>query len=138
MTTIVDTSFLVSLTNPNEYGHKACVAVAKTIRDTLIVPQTVLPEATYLLDKYLGHHVMREFVRRMLLPVWTIEPIRESDLVRTAVLLEKYHDNRLDFVDATLIAIAERLNIQRVLTLDKRHFRVIRPSHCPTFELLPS
>jgi hypothetical protein len=34
--------------------------------------------------------------------------------------------------------MAERLNVRRILTLDRRHFELIRPRHCPAFELLPS
>jgi predicted nucleic acid-binding protein len=44
---------------------------------------------------------------------------------------------KLDFVDALIVAIAERLNISRLLTLDRRDFQFIRPKHCTSFELLP-
>jgi predicted nucleic acid-binding protein len=36
-----------------------------------------------------------------------------------------------------LVAIAERLNITQVLTLDQRHFRLFRPQHCDAFDILP-
>ena len=137
MTALVDTSFLVSLANANEAEHQTCVAVAQTIQERLVVPQVVLPEATYLIDKYLGHRAMQMFVTRMALPAWTLEPLREGDLARVAAILDRYHDQRLDFTDAAIIAIAERLRISRVLTLDRRYFQVIRPQHCPAFELLP-
>ena len=42
------------------------------------------------------------------------------------------------FVPPGLIAAtAERLNIKRLLTLDRRDFQLIRPRHCDSFELLP-
>lgn len=137
MAALVDTSFLFALANDNDKNHAACVTSAQNIRTRLIVPVTVLPEIAYLLDMRLGHYVMRQFVKQIVNPGWTLEPIGESDLVRAAQLLEKYSDNRLDFVDATIVAIAERLNVKQVLTLDQRHFRVIRPLHVPSFELLP-
>jgi PIN domain-containing protein len=46
-------------------------------------------------------------------------------------------DANLDFVDALIAATAERLNIKRLLTLDRRDFKLIRPRHCGGFELLP-
>jgi predicted nucleic acid-binding protein len=49
----------------------------------------------------------------------------------------QYSDNQLDFTDAAIVAIAERLDITRVYTLDRRDFSIIRPSHCNYFELLP-
>ncbi|HEX6383943.1 MAG TPA: PIN domain-containing protein [Anaerolineae bacterium] len=137
MAVLVDTSFLFALTNENDKSHAACVTTAQTIKTRLIVPVTVLPEITYLLDVRLGHHAMRQFVKQMANPGWMLESLDESDLVRAGQMLEKYSDNRLDFVDATIVAIAERLNVKRILTLDQRHFRVIRPLHSPSFELLP-
>lgn len=66
-----------------------------------------------------------------------VEPLIPEDLVRVHEILEQYADNQLDFTDAAIVATAERLNITRVYTLDRRDFSVIRPSHCDYFELLP-
>jgi predicted nucleic acid-binding protein len=52
-------------------------------------------------------------------------------------ILEQYADNQLDFTDAAIVAIAERLAITRVYTLERRDFSIIRPSHCDYFELFP-
>ncbi len=137
MTAIVDTNFLVSLANANEAEHEACVETAQIIRERLVVPHVVLPEAAYLIDKYLGHRAMLTFIKQMALPAWTLEPLQGNDMPRIAAILDKYHDQRLDFTDAAIVTIAERLNVRRILTLDRRHFGVIRPRHCPAFELLP-
>ena len=45
MTTVVDTSILVSLINPRESSHQACLAVTQATRERLVIPQVVLPEA---------------------------------------------------------------------------------------------
>src|SRR5687768_8039897 len=138
MTTLVDTSFLVSLANPRERSHRKCLALAQSIRTTLLMPVTVLPEATYLIEDRLGHRAMRQFVHSTRNPAWTLVSLHDSDLERSAELLDQYHDTKLDFVDATIVAMAERLNVRRILTLDRRHFELIRPRHCPAFELLPT
>lgn len=137
MTTLVDTSFLVSLANPKERHHRKCLTVAHSIRTTLLIPVTVLPEVTYLIGEQLGHRAMRQFVHSTRNPAWTFVPLLDSDLQRSAELLDQYHNTKLDFVDATIVAMAERLNVRRILTLDRRHFELIRPHHCPAFELLP-
>jgi hypothetical protein len=54
-----------------------------------------------------------------------------------AALLDQYADLDLDFADACIVALAERLNVRRLLTLDRRHFAAVRPQHCPGFEVLP-
>lgn len=137
MTTLVDTSFLFALTNRNDASHQACTDVAQTLRDRLVVPVTVLPEVAYLIDSRLGHHVMQQFVNQMTRPAWGLEAIQQRDLLRAIKILKQYEDSHLDFVDSTIIAIAERLHISRILTLDQRHFRLIQPQHCPAFEILP-
>jgi predicted nucleic acid-binding protein len=61
-----------------------------------------------------------------------------QDIRRTAEILQKYNDTRIDFVDASVAAVAERLDVTRILTLDQRDFSLIRPNHCDYFELLPT
>lgn len=138
MTVIADTSYLFSLANRRDRFHTHCLAFAQTLQERLVIPVTVLPEISYLLDSRLGHHVMRRFVEQLTLPETNVEPLQDADLARTQRLLHQYADARLDFVDATLIAMAERLNVQRILTLDHRHFQLVRPAHCTAFTLLPA
>jgi hypothetical protein len=98
---------------------------------------TVLPEVAYLIQIRIGHHAMRQFAGLLSKSTWELEMPLADDFVRVHALLETYQSLRLDFVDATLVAIAERLNIKTILTLDQRHFRVVRPRHVAAFELLP-
>jgi hypothetical protein len=137
MIALVDTSFLFALANPRDANHEACLETARQIEDRLVIPAMVLPEIAYLLDSRLGHGAMRRFVRQIAQPDWTLEMVTQDDMLRVRELLSQYADNRLDFVDATIVTVAERLNVRRILTLDRRHFRVIRPLHTSAFELLP-
>jgi predicted nucleic acid-binding protein len=66
-----------------------------------------------------------------------VESVAAEDLVRIQQILENYADNQLDFTDAAIVAMAERLVIARVYTLDRRDFSIIRPKHCDYFEILP-
>jgi hypothetical protein len=43
----------------------------------------------------------------------------------------------LGLVDATVIAAAEMLTEEKIATLDRRRFTVVRPAHTEAFELLP-
>ena len=55
-------------------------------------------------------------------------------------LVRKYGDlgkTGLGGADASVIALAERLRITEVATIDRRHFQVVRPAHCSAFTLLP-
>lgn len=61
----------------------------------------------------------------------------QPDLARMAELLWQYSDLPLGTVDASIVALAERLNVSRIATLDHRDFAVVRPRHVEAFELVP-
>ena len=54
-----------------------------------------------------------------------------------AELVLQYDDFPLGTTDASVIAVAERLGVSEVATLDRRHFSAVRPSHVDHFTLLP-
>ncbi len=137
MTTIVDTGFLFALANAKDQHHAQVYDLARTLTDKIILPVTVLPEICYLLDSHLGHAAMRQFLQRVQSDAMQIEQITSVDLNRVREILDICADTRIDFVDGTIVALAERLNVTRILTLDQRHFRLVRPKHCSAFELLP-
>ena len=68
--------------------------------------------------------------------VW-VEDLTTADWERVVELLTQYADLNLDAADASVIAIAERLNQPQVATLDQRDYRVVRPRHVEAFDLLP-
>ena len=57
--------------------------------------------------------------------------------MRIAELVARYHDLPLGTVDASVVALAERLRIEVIATLDRHHFTVVRPKHIRAFALLP-
>lgn len=59
------------------------------------------------------------------------------DWKRSAQLVQMYADLRLGLVDASIVAVAERLNLTTIATMTHRDFAVVRPAHCDAFELLP-
>jgi len=80
---------------------------------------------------------MRQFVATVQDSPFQLETITKADIRRIYELLEQYSDINLDFVDASITALAERLKVRQILTVDHRDFRIIRPSHCDYFEILP-
>ena len=135
--TLLDSSFLFALINQKDANHAACTAVARDTALHKIILVTVIPETGYLLHRWLGHAVMRAFIQNLQDPIWQIEQVQPQDWARVNELLNQYADARLDLVDATLVAAAERLNIETILTLDRRDFRLIRPKHAEYFSILP-
>lgn len=137
MSVIVDSSFFFSLTYTRDKYHRDCVHLARSLSEQFIIPVAVIPEVAFLLSNRLGHHIMREFIRQLSYSSWQIENLVGGDLDRAGELLNIYRDAKLDFADVTIIAMAERLGVDTILTLDRRDFRLVRPNHIDYFTLLP-
>jgi predicted nucleic acid-binding protein len=90
-----------------------------------------------MLASRLSHRVMRDFIKQLNASYWGIENLTPADLERTGQILSQYRDTELDFTDATIVAMAERLDIDTILTLDRRDFHMVRPEHTRHFNLLP-
>lgn len=109
----------------------------KANRATVVIPVCVLPEVAYLLHTRIGPDAEEAFIRSVADDEFAVEPLEPDDVERAADIMRLYADLGLGFVDATVIATAERLDSRDVLTSDRRHFSVVRPSHARSFVLLP-
>jgi hypothetical protein len=69
--------------------------------------------------------------------LFTLLETTSADLDRIAELVRTYADLPLGTVDASVIALTERLALPAVATLDHRHFTVVRPRHTTSLHLLP-
>jgi uncharacterized protein len=97
----------------------------------------VLAEAGYLVSKALGSAAEAALLRAAARGEFRLEAPTGSDLDRMAELVKTYADLPLGTVDASVVALAERLGARSVATLDRRHFTVARPRHVETLALLP-
>ena len=121
---IADTGAIIALLDEDDKHHTAVVEVAQSF--DLLIPVTVLPEVDYLVTKYLGEAVVRSFLEAMTEGAFIYLPIEIEEIRRTTEIMARYSDIPIGFVDASLVALAESHNIHRILTLDRRHFNIIR------------
>jgi predicted nucleic acid-binding protein len=97
----------------------------------------VVTEVAYLLATRLGPEPEVRFLGDLAAGAFSVEPVAAGDWLRIAELVASYRDLPLGTVDASVVATGERLRIEDVATIDRRHFSVVRPSHVATFRLLP-
>jgi predicted nucleic acid-binding protein len=135
MAILLDTGILYALADADDAWHVRTRAWIEDTGDLLIVPVTVLPEVAYLLHTRLGPDVELAFVQSVAAGDLEVEPVGTNDLARCAEVLRRYP--MLGFVDASIVALAERLKIRAVATTDRRHFSAVAPKHVPRFEVLP-
>jgi predicted nucleic acid-binding protein len=119
MAALLDTGFLLAVIDADDSLHAACAAALESETNPLL-PDVVLPELAYLILRELGYPTLTSFLRAIAAGELVQAQSIPQDLARAADLLEKYADNRVDFVDCAIVAMAERLNLTKVLTVDRR------------------
>jgi predicted nucleic acid-binding protein len=100
-------------------------------------PILAIGEVTYLLGARVGSSVELRFLADVIGGNYTPMTVEPDDWIRIAELTRAYADLPLGTADASLVALAERLRITQVATLDRKHFSVVRPLHAEALELLP-
>lgn len=133
---LVDTGIFVSAADRDEPRHHDCATLLRD-RTDLAVTATVIPEAAWLIEHRLGPTVEARFLTLVTSGRFEIIDPIDIDYRRAIELIGVYNDLGLGFVDASIIAIAERLDVTELATLNRRDFAVVRPAHCDAFELVP-
>ncbi|SDY94363.1 hypothetical protein SAMN05661080_05098 [Modestobacter sp. DSM 44400] len=135
---LVDTNILVAVANERDSDHELAVELVASLSDeVLVVPPTVIAEVSYLIGDRLGARAEVGFLRAFGTGELRLAELTVADVARMADLAEQYADLGLGGTDASVVAIAERLGVDRIATLDRRHFTVVRPLHVEAFTLLP-
>ena len=101
-----------------------------------IIPAPVLSELFYLATVRVNYnHAVALFssVQR----AFQIEPLTPADMRRMEQIMTQYTSAAFDYTDTAIMALAERFNITRIATFDRRDFAIFRPTHCEYLELLP-
>lgn len=134
---LVDTNIWLAAADRSSNRHADCAAVLADHARELAAPVPVIAETGWLLLDRGGSPAQARFVA--MITAGQLEPIElvSADWVRVAELIDRYADLELDLVDASLIAVAERLGLGTIATLNHRDFHVVRPAHVDVFELIP-
>lgn len=135
---VVDAGVFVAGLFPNDRHHEVCRAFLSGPGDELGVSALVVAEVCHLFKRS-PHQPQPEVTFLRLLAggrVISLAPTRD-DYDRMADLVDQYASLPLGAADASGVAIAERLGITRIATVDRRDFTVVRPRHVPAFELIP-
>jgi predicted nucleic acid-binding protein len=137
MALVLDTSALLAAFDRADPAHGACSELIGAVREDLIVPTLVLGELDYWCAERLTLEVWTAFLEDVLGGVYRVENPTQGDLERCLELQRTYADLEVGIVDASVLALVERLGEPKLATLDHRHFATMRPLHVGALELLP-
>jgi uncharacterized protein len=134
---VLDTGPLLAALDSADPDHSACASLLVEADEDLVVPTLVLGELDYWCQDRLDPRAWLVFLDDVLEGAYRTEPPTDKDLRRCRELQARYADLALGVVDASVLALVERLEEEKLATLDRRHFSVVRPAHVPALELLP-
>jgi len=135
--TLVDTGPLFAVADVTDAHHTRCGDALAAAPRPLVVPVLVVTEAAYLIGRDLGATAEVRFLAALAHGEVVVEDVAPGDWLRIAELVSRYRDLPLGTVDASIVAAGERLRITRVMTLDRRHFGIVRPRHVDLFDIVP-
>ncbi len=137
MALILDTGPLLAALDAADPDHERCADLISDAGEELIVPGLVLTELDYWCHLRLGNRAWLTFLEDLLAGSYTLEAPTIADLERCRQIQRQYEDQPIGVVDASVLALVERMNEDKLATLDLRHFSVMRPVHRAALSLLP-
>jgi predicted nucleic acid-binding protein len=135
---VLDTSVLLGALDAADADHEPCAALIAGASEELIVPALVLSELDHWCHERLTPQVWLTFLADVLDGTYRVEHPTHEDLERCHELQGEYADLGLGVVDASVLAVVERLGEPKLATLDRRHFAEVRPRHVEGLTLLPA
>ena len=125
---IIDTGYIVALFNEKDEHHRAATELDQQLGDSYQFVSTVfvLQEICWLLSQRVGHHMLLQFMDCVHAELILFPALPNQWVEKATVVLRKYSDKKLDLADASIVVLADHLNLGDVLSVDVKDFTMLR------------
>ena len=134
--TITDAGPIVALFDVDDAHHERCVAALPKLSRPLVTTWPCFTEAMYLLRREVGISAQEELWQWVDDGLLFLADLSEAERGRARRVMTDYRDRPCDLADATLVAIAETVNVTRIFSIDS-DFYVYRMTDGHHFEVIP-
>ena len=134
---LLDTSGLLAAIDASQRRHAACAEVLREAGGPLLLSPFVLAELDYLLAARVGVRAELALLAEVARGAYQLESFAASDIETAHDVIERYANLEIGLADASIVVLASRHRARDVLTLDHRHFSVLRRLNGRPFRLLP-
>ena len=134
---VVDTSLIYAILDGRDAQHERALSWYENVDEELVTTPLVLAEADHLAVRRAGGRAARAFRADVVAGVYGVEwwPAAAAE---AAEIADRYADLGVSLTDASLVALANRVESTAIATFDERHFRALRPlGVAEAFTLLP-
>lgn len=117
---ILDTGPIVALFDRNDHYYRDIYDFMQNYNGKLYTSLPVVTEVLFLLD--FNIETQLDFITWLESGAVVIIDIKTNELSYIRKMMAKYQNVPMDFADATLMLISEKLNLQDIISLDKDFF----------------
>lgn len=134
---LLDTSGVLAAIDRASTHHGAASRLLATADPPFLLSPFVLAELDYLLATRVGSASAWALLEEVARGAYRLEPFGPDDVLTCIEVMKRYADLDAGLADASIVVLAERHAAHDVLTLDQRHFRVLKGPAGRHFRLLP-
>lgn len=134
---IADTSGLLAYYNAAEPAHERVKAAVESATEPLVVSPFVVAELDYLLSTRVGVAAELAVLKELGSGAYELPALTAADIATCAQIVERYSDQEIGITDASLVLLANRFDTRTILTLDRRHFGVLKSLQGKRFVVVP-
>ena len=138
MMILVDTSGLLAALFIDQRRHVACREVLERAEPPFVLSPFVLAELDYLVAKLAGVEVELDLLAEVARGAYQLADFGATDIEEARAVIAKFPDHEIGLADASLVVLSRRVGCLDLLTLDERHFRVLRGAGSRPFRVLPT
>lgn len=135
---LCDTSGLLAYFDASDTHHSRVEVEIAGEPGPFIVSPYVVAELDYLIATRRGADAELAVLAELGGGAWELACLTTAELSDARELIDRYRDQKIGLADASLVVLAGRYRTDRILTLDQRHFRVLRTPGGDAFTVLPS
>lgn len=135
---VLDTSGLLAALDADQRQHEPARQILDADPGPLLLSPFVLAELDYLLLDRVGVQAERALLDEVARGAYELVAFGAGEVAEAAELIGRWGEPRIGLADASVAVIAAAARTTRVLTLDERHFRPMRPLWGEAFTLLPA
>jgi uncharacterized protein len=134
---IVDTSALLAYFDSDEPDHRAVADILSAAYEPLVISPYVVAELDYLVGTRLGTAAELAVLGELVAGAWDLASLDAEALRQCRTVMERYADQVIGVADASNVVLAAANRTRTIVTLDHRHFDVLRPLTGGRFTVLP-
>ena len=134
---VADTSGLLALFNRSEPAHEHVAKLVAETTEPLVISPYVVAELDYLVATRVGVEAELAMLGELAGGAYELASFSSNDLSNARDVIARYRDQAIGVADASIVVLADRYRTKELLTLDHRHFGVLRPLTGGRFKLVP-